>query len=160
MCRYVVPAIKQKWPDQNRSITIQQDGASAHVSDDDFEFKSHAQTGLWNIKLLTQLAKSPDLNVLDLSFFRALQSAQWEKGFETTIDGLVDQVLRAYADFVPRKIDKGFLTLMGCMDKIMKFMEQTITKFHTLERRHCCLSMEGYLTNERAAIKLLKCISL
>jgi hypothetical protein len=120
LCKYVVPAIKQKWPDRNRSITIQQDGASAHISDDDFEFKSHAQTGLWNIKLLTQPAKSPDLNVLDLSFFRALQSAQWDNGFETTIDGLVDQVLRAYADFVPRKIDKGFLTLMGCMDEILK----------------------------------------
>ena len=41
LCKYVVPAIKQKWPDQNRSITIQQDGASAHISDDDFEFKRH-----------------------------------------------------------------------------------------------------------------------
>ena len=60
------------------------------------------------------------MNVLDLSFFRALQSAQWENGFETTIDGLVDQVLRVYAAFVPQKIDKGFLTLMGCMDEILK----------------------------------------
>ena len=117
---YVLPAIKEKWPDRNRNITIQQDGASAHISDDDFEFKRHAQTGLWNIKLLTQPAKSPDLNVLDLSFFRALQSAQWENGYETTIDGLVSQVKKAYEQFEPRKIDKGFITLQLCMDEILK----------------------------------------
>jgi hypothetical protein len=39
--------------------------------------------------LLTQPAQSPDTNILDLSFFRALQSAQWDHGFATEIDGLM-----------------------------------------------------------------------
>ena len=69
--------------------------------------------------MLTQPAKSPDLNVLDLSFFRALQSAQWKERFATTIDGLIDQVLRAYREFDPMKISKGYLTLQSCMDEIL-----------------------------------------
>ncbi len=69
----VVPAIKEKWPDQESQIIIQQDGASSHIEDNDAAFDAVARTGLWNISLETQPAKSPDLNVLDLSFFRALQ---------------------------------------------------------------------------------------
>ena len=45
----VIPAIKEKWPDQNRNILIQQDGASAHITAGDFEFRRHAQQGVWNI---------------------------------------------------------------------------------------------------------------
>ena len=57
----------------------------------------HAKQAVWNICLETQQpAKSPDTNVLDLSFFRALQAKQWSLGSETTVDGLVAQVLQAF----------------------------------------------------------------
>lgn len=115
----VLPAIKRMWPERNREILIQQDGASSHILGDDFEFQQHASTGNWNIKLVQQPAKSPDLNVLDLSFFRALQSEQWKRGFVTTAPQLIHQVLGAFADFDPRKIDFGFLTLQQCMDDIL-----------------------------------------
>jgi hypothetical protein len=112
MCHHVVPAIKEKWPDRNRNVIIQKDGASSHILENDFEFcRLVATQGVWNIRLLTQPAKSPDLNVLDLSFFRALQSSQWSPGYQRTIEGLIRQVETAYANFEPRKIDKGFLTL-------------------------------------------------
>ena len=55
----VIPAIQNKWPDQNRDITIQHDGASSHIEDDDPEFAEVASAGNWNIKLETQPAKSP-----------------------------------------------------------------------------------------------------
>jgi hypothetical protein len=73
----------------------------------------HAKQGVWNICLETEHAKSPDTNVLDLSLFRAraLQARQWSLGSETTIDGLVAQVLQAFQDFKPSKIDCGLLTL-------------------------------------------------
>ena len=120
MCHHVVPAIKEKWPDRNRNVIIQQDGASSHILENDFEFCRLATQGVWNIRLLTQPAKSPDLNVLDLSFFRALQSSQWSSGYQRTIEGLIRQVETAYANFEPRKIDKGFLTLQTCMEEILK----------------------------------------
>jgi hypothetical protein len=71
------------------------------------------------IRLLTQPAQSPDTNILDLSFSRALQSAQWDHGFADDIDDLIAQVIRAYDGFCPRKIDFGFLTLHSCLDQIL-----------------------------------------
>ena len=71
------------------------------------------------IKLVTQPAQSPDTNHLDLSFFRALQSSQWDHGFALEIDGLIAQGMRAYAEFPWRKMDFGFLTLQSCLEEIM-----------------------------------------
>jgi hypothetical protein len=115
----VVPAIKEKWPDLNRDIVLQQDGASAHIKADDLEFGITARQGLWNINILTQAPKSPDTNICDLSFFRALQSEQWRSGEENTIDGLIAQVLAAFVRFDARKNDFGFITLQCCLDDIL-----------------------------------------
>jgi hypothetical protein len=114
-----LPAIKAKWPDRNREITIQQDGASSHIEEDDEAFVAAATAGNWTIQLVTQPAQSPDTNHLDLSFFRALQSAQWDNGFALEIDGLIAQVTRAYVEFPSRKIDFGFLTLQSCLAEIL-----------------------------------------
>ena len=56
---------KEKWPGQDRNITLQQDRALAHIDEDDAAFAAAAIEGLWNIKLQTQPPKLPDLNVLD-----------------------------------------------------------------------------------------------
>jgi hypothetical protein len=89
-------AIRLKWPDRDRLIFIQQDGVSAHIHDNDAELSLHARQGQWGIRLETQPPKSPDTNVLELSFFRALQSAQWGLDSETTIEGLIRQTMRAF----------------------------------------------------------------
>jgi hypothetical protein len=39
--------------------------------------------------------------------------------FATKIDGLFAQVMRAYNEFCPRKIDFCFLTLNSCLDEIL-----------------------------------------
>jgi hypothetical protein len=65
----VIPAIKQKWPDCNHSIKIQQYGASSHIDQDDNEFVEAAMAGNWNIMMLFQSAQSPDTNINDLAFF-------------------------------------------------------------------------------------------
>jgi hypothetical protein len=115
----VLPAIKARWPDRERNVTIQQDGASSHIRQNDPAFVEVATAGNWDIKLLTQPAQSPDTNLLDLTFFRALQSSQWNHGFANEINGLVHQVTRAYGEFPPRKIDFGFLTLQCCLEEIL-----------------------------------------
>lgn len=116
---HVIPAIKEKWPCRDRNIVIQQDGASAHLAPDDLEFLQHARTRPWNISLLTQAPKSPDTNICDLSFFRALESDQWRDGQEENIEGLVAQVRRTFVRFDERKNDFGFLTLQCCLDDIL-----------------------------------------
>ncbi len=75
---------------------------------------------MWDICLEKQPAKSPATNVLDLSFFRALQAKQWSLGSETIIDGLITQVLQTFAEFEPRKIDCGFLMLQTCLNDMME----------------------------------------
>jgi hypothetical protein len=65
----VVPAIKAKWPDRNRDIVLQQDGALAHIPADNIEFGLVARNGTWNINILTQQAPSSlDTSICDLSF--------------------------------------------------------------------------------------------
>ena len=56
MIQKVVPtAIKEKWPERNQNILIQQDGASSHIDEDDPEFVAVGVAGVWNIRLMTQL---------------------------------------------------------------------------------------------------------
>ena len=117
----VIPAIKAKFSRENRSVTIQQDGAKTHIAQNDPEFLEALDRikGRWNISLLTQPARSPDLNHLDLSFFRALQCEQWKKKQAANVDGLIEQVEEAYQEFEPRKIEKGFVTLQAVLEEII-----------------------------------------
>jgi hypothetical protein len=98
-----------------RHITIQQDGALPHIKQSNPAFLATATARNWEIKLLTQPVQSPDTNLLDLSFFRALQLLQWDHGFANKINGLIVQVTRAYRDFSPQKVDLGFLTLQSSL---------------------------------------------
>ena len=73
----LIPAIVEKWPtrDMNsRKIFIQQDGAKNHIREDDKLFYDALEENGVNAELYTQSANSPDVNLLDLGFFRAIQS--------------------------------------------------------------------------------------
>lgn len=94
VARKVIPAIKEKRPDRNCNFLIRQDGAPAHIAETMQSLLVAAATriGLWNIKLELQPPKSPDVNVLDVLFFSALQAAQWQRMPDLTIDGLIQPV--------------------------------------------------------------------
>jgi len=62
---------------------------------------------------------SPDLNVLDLGFFAAIQ-ALFEKGTPNNIDGIVAKVNQAYQEYPVQRANRIFLTQQGCMMEIMK----------------------------------------
>ena len=78
-----------------------------------------AKQEVWEIRLGETMPasknKSTDRNVLDLSFFRALQAKQWSFGPETTIDGLIAKMFWAFDEFDPRKIDSGFFDIVANM---------------------------------------------
>ena len=76
MINFLLPAIKARWPAAERGmpIFIQQDNAKTHIPVDDPEFVAAAQADGWDIRLRCQPPNSPDLNILDLGFFAALQS--------------------------------------------------------------------------------------
>ena len=58
----------------SRKIFIQQDRAKNHISENDKEFNDTLTEKGINAKLYMQAANSPDVNLLDLGFFRAIQS--------------------------------------------------------------------------------------
>ncbi|XP_059295716.1 uncharacterized protein LOC132049075 [Lycium ferocissimum] len=118
---FVLPAIQSKWPlsDSNSPIFIQQDNARPHLSVDDFEFNEAAQQDEFDIRLCFQLANSPDLNVLDLGFFRAIQSLQHTMA-PTNIDELISAVEKSFNEMEVERLNHVFLTLQSCMVEVMK----------------------------------------
>ncbi len=84
------------------------------------------------MSLELQPPKLPDMNVLDSSFYGALQTAQWQQESAHTIDGLIQQVNDAFEEFDPQKIDFGFMTLQTCMNDILKVYGTKTTRSLTL----------------------------
>lgn len=118
----VLPTIKEKWPRDDlgtSTIFIQQDNARTHINHDDQEFIQEATRDGFDIRLMCQPANSPDLNVLDLGFFSAIQSLQ-HKESPKTIDELVRAVVKSFENFSSVKSNHIFVTLQLCMIEIMK----------------------------------------
>ena len=93
MINQVLPAIRSKWPreDVGRPIFIQQDNAPSHLKVDDPEFCAAAKLGGFDIRLICQPPNSPDFNILDLGFFRAIQAIQYKKDAKS-VEALVPTV--------------------------------------------------------------------
>ena len=117
----VLPAIKERWPAEEKGlpIYIQQDNVRTHIAVDDPAFVQAAQADGWDIRPTCQPPNSPDLNVLDLGFFAAIQ-ALFEKGTPNNIDGIVAKVNQAYQEYPVQRANRIFLTQQGCMMEIMK----------------------------------------
>ncbi|XP_074266633.1 uncharacterized protein LOC141589912 [Silene latifolia] len=117
----VVPAIKATWPieDMGGTIFIQQDNARTHIDPNDREFRRVASQDGFDIRLMCQPANSPDLNILDLGFFNAIQSLQQKKRSKT-VDELIDAVEKSFMEYPTIKIERTWITLQLCMIEIMK----------------------------------------
>lgn len=119
----LLPAIREKWPreDLGNPIFIQQDNASPHLLQNDLQFVQAATQDGFDIRLMNQPPNSPDFNVLDLGFFRAIQAIK-DKESTKTYDELIGAVLRAYEIYPSHKINRIFLTFQTCMIEVMKAM--------------------------------------
>ncbi|GKD05006.1 hypothetical protein Tco_1179980 [Tanacetum coccineum] len=116
----VLPAIRYMWPQGHMGlIYIQQDNAKPHINVDYVEFVQEASRDGFDIRLRFQPSNSLDLNVLDLGFFRAIQSLQ-EQEVLGTIDELVNVVQASYGRMPSHELNNVFLTLQTCMKEILK----------------------------------------
>jgi hypothetical protein len=117
----VLPAIKEKWPPQERGtpVFIQHDNAKTHVVVDDPFFGEAASVDGFDIRLMCQPPNSPDLNILDLGFFSSLQSA-YQKTSPKGIADIVQKVEKAYNDYSANVSNRIFLTHQSCMCEIMR----------------------------------------
>jgi hypothetical protein len=121
----VIPSIIEKWPRTQWNnnaviIRIQQDGATSHIDADDEEFwMGLVELGVFQkILLYKQPANSPDVNINDLGYFRALQSL-YHQYCPNDEAGIIQFVNRAYTDYDPIKINDIWLTMMSCLNCII-----------------------------------------
>jgi len=69
--------------DVHKPIFIQQDNAPSHLKVNDPQFCEVAKQDGFDIRLICQPPNSPDFNILDLGFFRAIQAIQYKKNAKT-----------------------------------------------------------------------------
>ncbi|XP_010431358.1 PREDICTED: uncharacterized protein LOC104715665 [Camelina sativa] len=100
----VLPVIHEKWPieDRGKTIFIQQDNARTHIECGDKDFQEVASSNGFDIQLMCQPPNSPDLNILDLGFFSAIQSLQ-HKECPKTIEDLVRAVEESFENYSTEK---------------------------------------------------------
>ena len=113
-----LPAVKEKWPTRNARIWLQQDGAKLHILEDDVEFKEVVDKIGLNLTMFTQSPNSPDTNILDLGFFRAIQS--FNDDCPTNEEELIKSVEKAYGEYPYRKLNCVWLTSQSCLNMIIE----------------------------------------
>ena len=114
----LLPAIKQKWPTNNGRIWLQQDGAKSHILDDNKEFKEVVDDIGLNLTVYTRLPNSPDTNILDLGFFRAIQS--FNDDCPANEEEFIKSVEKAYGEYPMCKLNHVWLTLQSCFNMIIE----------------------------------------
>ncbi|XP_047313795.1 uncharacterized protein LOC124917393 [Impatiens glandulifera] len=146
MINRVVPDLKALWPlTEGTNIVIQQDNARPHFSDDDIQWRAVVSSDGFNIHLMQQPALSPDLNVNDLGWFRALQSIQEEEA-PMNVDELVLAVLTSFQKLEPMKLNFVFLSLQSCMVEIM--MQRGHNNYRLPHMKKQTLLREGALPED------------
>ena len=113
-----LPAVKEKWPRRNARIRLQQDGAKSHILEDDVEFKEAVDEIGLNLTVFTQSPNLPDTNILDLGFFRAIQS--FNDDCPANEEELIKSVEKAYGEYPYCKLNRVWLTLQSCLNMIIE----------------------------------------
>ena len=114
----LLPAIKERWPMNNGRIQLQPDGAKSHILDDDKEFKEAVDKIGLILTMYTQSPNSPDTNILNLGFFRAIQS--FNNDCPANDEELIKSVQKAYGEYPWRKLNHVWLTLQSCFNMIIE----------------------------------------
>ncbi|KAF0749686.1 hypothetical protein AaE_006962 [Aphanomyces astaci] len=111
----VIPAIRCKWPStETKTIKIQQDNARPHVPPVDPDVVAACKDQGWGMEVVFKPPNSPDMNVLDLGLFRAIQTLQAEK-HSSCLEDIVAATEAAWADVSSTTLNKNFLTLQRCL---------------------------------------------
>lgn len=135
----VLPAILTEWPptdfDRRPTIRIQQDGAPAHIKEDDVEWLAALESIELQdkIKVFTQPPNSPDLNFNDLGFFNALQWAYYEKAPNNALE-IVEMVKEVFEGFDVDTLRRVWLSHQACMREVIKCLGDNTYKVPHLNK--------------------------
>lgn len=112
---------------------IQQDNARPHINNKDPDFNDVANADGFQITLIQQPPNSPDVNVNDLGFFRAIQSLQQQEACKNA-EELVSAVTSSYNKLEAMTLNKVFLSLQCCLKEIMKVKGQNNYKIPHMKK--------------------------
>uniref|UniRef100_A0AAW1M2U1 Transposase n=1 Tax=Saponaria officinalis TaxID=3572 RepID=A0AAW1M2U1_SAPOF len=96
-----------------------ENNAKPHISPQDLDFLGVAKSDGFDMDLVFQPPNSPDLNILDLGFFRSIQTIQHKKSPKSILQ-LVDSVCKAYDEIDNEKLKFVWVSLHGCMNEILR----------------------------------------
>jgi hypothetical protein len=116
----VLPAIEEKWPQchRNMAIKLQQDNAKPHrMIHDDPEVLEQLNNMTLRVNFFDQPTNSPDLNVLDLRYFAAIQALQQKQ--HITVDDLSVAVDYSFLNLESVTPAKCFVTLQKVMELVI-----------------------------------------
>ncbi|XP_021848063.1 uncharacterized protein [Spinacia oleracea] len=121
LINYLIPAIKEKWPphEGEKVIYIIQDNAKAHILQNDQEWQQHYKQDGFTLILTQQPANSPDCNILDLGFFRSIQSLMHKK-MPKTVEDLSGAVTEAYNELHAKTLSNVWMSLQYVGNEILK----------------------------------------
>ena len=114
MTTLVFPEIRKKYAGQEK-VTVQHDGAPGHSSTEKLLVAAglKRKRGQPLIELVRQPAQSPDFNICDLAFFRALGVAVRKRRRSTMrgakrfdVDQLAEDVHQAFLDYDFEQLEK------------------------------------------------------
>ncbi|XP_057535332.1 uncharacterized protein LOC130813510 [Amaranthus tricolor] len=131
----VLLVIRLKWPANGvKDIWIQQDNAKPHILTNDQAFNEEANKDRFNIRLVCQPAFSPDMNILDLGLFSALQSIQF-KSFPKDLKDLIKAVNDAYDTFEPKLLNYTWIQYQLCIEVLKAKGSNNYKNLHIRKQR-------------------------
>jgi hypothetical protein len=113
----LLPAMRSRFQ-RNTPIFIQQDNARPHILPTHQQFLAAAQSDGYDFRLQCQPPNSPDMNILELGFFYAIQLIQYPKPTRT-LDELITAVLESFNEIEPQSLNFNFLTLQKVLNECM-----------------------------------------
>ena len=133
----LILAILDKWlrrDRMSRTIYIQQDGAKNHIREDDEKFNNALTEQEIVAKLYTQMPNSPDVNLLDLGFFQAIQS--FNDASPKNEAELIQLVQDAYKNYLRHKLNWMWPTLQVASIRLFYIMETMTTVLNTSRKQN------------------------
>jgi hypothetical protein len=122
-----MPTIKHVWPRDhqvNCRIGIQHDNAPIHFDQDTPEWIEYVNesmnNGRWDFFIKQQPPNSPDLNILDLGLFRAIQFLQTQQSPSKTMPQLISNVQKTWDEYDPKVLNRIWLSHGHVMNEIVR----------------------------------------
>ena len=117
----VLPAIRRKWPAPGAHIVLQHDNATPHRVTTMPNMMAALVEGGFHMTFAPQPAQSPDMNILDLGYFRSIETLHFQNDC-TTVQDLLDSVQTSFDSLHVDVLDNTFITLQLVLEKALEFL--------------------------------------